>query len=692
MAIAQSSRNYVNVGLSCGFGNANCYVACYIDGVTWGRDTGNAAHSKLRMSVNALMHYDNLVWATGGNFNGGIIYTFDNISAAGNHNSGQRSFPKTGSGTVHTCTSATGCCVCMCSGVDYWWSQFQGGNFIHDIYGDINTLAVGASATYLGQTSGDAIYNLPDSLRVLPPEGLSVTWPTTITGSVSASVSKWANNSNIRGTPTSYGGASYWNWEIDLLDENGNYLAHKTFNTGETKSKNLGSLNSGWYTASALSGSSAANGSPYTIQAGKKYKFRVIVQNNMNQRRSANSAVFVSSPPKPTISVTSVVYDPNTKKSKMCFTWSLGASALTPEKLTYKVTTPNGTTVASGTIKTINNGAADSGTVCNVIVPTGEKLTLTVTNTAGPTGNTMTSSATTTAYSPVANAAFLGFDWDELRRECTIRAEAPGAANCRIQAGYAPNSYTIGNKLTSGQVGTLVVKDLNHGSGQILYLQATPESSDGHQYLNEIAKISVPIPNPILGLVTPSCEDIERGVEKRYIVDFVEHKKNNTCTPRWQNGDRIVKKGACPGGGEVRGGQYIDHMVVTSYTPSGSNSKFGAWQFAYNATPAFLSATNIKLSSITGYPSCGPTSPSAMRQIPTFNLTNATASYGIYISSMLWRGGVVEATIGGVKKNIARIIVNGHNDPAGSVEAYIEYWDDFSSSYVNCERIIPPAS
>ena len=546
MALAQSSRNYVDAGLSCYFGNANYYVTCYIDGVTWGRDTGNAAQSKLRMSVNALMHYDNLVWSTGGNFNGGIIYTFDNISPAGSHNSGQRSFPKTGNGTVHTCTSATGCCVCMCTGVDYWWSQFQGGNFIHDIYGNINTLAVGASAVYLGQTSGDAVYSLPDSLRVLPPEGLSVTWPTTITGSVSASVSKWANNSNIGGTPTSYGGASYWNWAIDLLDENGNYLAHKTFNTGETKSKNFGALNNGWYTASALSGSSAANGSPYTIQAGKKYKFRVIAQNNMNQRRSVDSAVFVSSPPKPTISVTSVVYDPSTKKSKMCFTWSLGKSGLTPEKLTYKVTTPNGTTVASGTIKTISDGSASSGTVCDVVVPTGEKLTLTVTNTAGPTGNTMTSSATTTAYSPVANAAFLGFDWDELRRECTIRAEAPGAANCRIQAGYAPNNYTVGNKLTSGQVGTLVVKDLNHGSGQILYLQATPESSDGYQYLNEIAKISVPIPNPILGLVTPSCEDIERGVEKRYIVDFVEHKKNNTCTPRWQNGDRIVKKDECP--------------------------------------------------------------------------------------------------------------------------------------------------
>lgn len=685
MALVTTTTNYTDANLGCYFADAHAKVDAYLDDVTWGRDTGNAAQSKLNIRMNGRLDYDTVVWASTGSFSGNELWCWTNLQS---QSTGNKTFSKGGS----YCSGATGCCYCHCGG--QFWSWYNTYGFYDTtLLGNSATTQVGFAGKYLNAATPNGFYNLPDNLRVLPPVGLSVSWPTAITGSISASITKWANNTNIGGTPTSYPGASYWNWEIDLLDEGGNMVAHKIFNTGETKSASFGAGNSGWYTASALSGSAAANASPYTIKAGKKYKFRVYVQNNMNQRLTADSGWYISSPPKPTVTITSVVYDPSTKKSKLCFNWSLAKSSLTPEVLTYKATLPDGTVVASGNVTTISNGAAKSGTVCNVVVPTGDQIKITVTNKAGPTTNQMTATGSDTAYSPVANAAFLGFDWDELRRTCTIRAEAPGAANCRIQAGYQANTYTIGNKLTTGEIGELVVKDLNHGSGQILYLQATPESSNGHQYLNEIAKISIPIPNPILGIKTPSCEKIELGAEKEYIVDIIEKKKGSTtCTPRWQNGDRIVKKGACPGGGEVRGGQYIDHMVVTSYTPSGSNSKFGAWQFAYNATPAFLSATNIKLSSITGYPSCGPTSPSAMRQIPTFNLTNATASYGIYISSMLWRGGVVEATIGGVKKNIARIIVNGHNDPVGNVEAYIEYWDDFSNSYVNCERITPPAS
>lgn len=347
---------------------------------------------------------------------------------------------------------------------------------------------------------------------------------------------------NIGGTPTSYPGASYWNWEIDLLDENGSYLAHKCFNTGETKSCSFGSLNSGWYTAAALSGSSAANTTPYTIQSGKKYKVRVYAQNNMNQRLTVDSGWFISSPPKPTISITSTVYDPTTKKTNLCFDWSLAKSGLTPETVTWNAKLPDGTSVSSGTLATIPDGAAKSGSKC-IQVPTGDQITVTVTNTAGPTGNTMSESASASAYSPVANAAFLGFDWDELRRTCVIRAEAPGAANCRIQAGYSANNYNIGDKLTTGQVGTLTVKDLNHGSGQIMYLQAVPEASNGHQFTNEIAKISVPIPNPILGVRVPSCGS---GLDKEYVVDIVEQKKNCSVTKQWQNGDRVVKKSKCP--------------------------------------------------------------------------------------------------------------------------------------------------
>lgn len=537
MAIATKTANGVDTSLGCGYVDAHYSVTAYLDAVTWGRDPGNAARSKLSFTMNANLHYDTLVWAGTGDFSNNQIWCWTNLETK---TTGNRTFPKGGT----YCNSANGCCYCLCGGNDWWWSN-RYGYFNGTVLGDVNTTQVGLSAQYLGSHTGNGFYNLPDNLRVLPPVGLSVSWPSTITGSASATLSKWSNNSNIGGTPTSYPGASYWTFAIALLDENGNYLAHKTFNTHETKSCSFGALNSGWYTASALSGSSAANSSSYSLQAGKKYKFRVAAQNNMNQRIEATSGTYVSSPPKPSVDITSTVYNPSTKKVTLCFDWSIAKSGLTPEKLTYKATLPNGTSVASGTLITISDGAAKSGSKC-ITVPTGDLIKVTVTNTAGPSGNTMTATGYDTEYSPVANAAFLGFDWDELRRTCTIRAEAPGAANCRIQAGYAANNYNIGNKLTTGEIGELAVKDLNHGSGQILYLQATPEASDGKKFTNEIAKISIPIPNPILGVYTPKCENTV--AKQQYIVDIVE-KKKDTCvvTPKWQNGDRVVKISKCAG-------------------------------------------------------------------------------------------------------------------------------------------------
>ena len=387
---------------------------------------------------------------------------------------------------------------------------------------------------------------LPNTLRITYPQGLSGNFPTSITGNISGSITAWGLGSPtpMRGTPTSYPYAKSWNWSVELLDEYGSVVARKLYNTGETKSCSFGAGDSGWYTANALAGSASANATPYEMQAGKKYRFRITVSNDYNRTSSTTSGWYYAAPPEPTVTITSIIYNPTLKKSEMCFDWSLAKSGLTPEILTYEATLPDGTVVASGTIKTITNGAADSGTKCGIQVPTGDEITLTVKNVAGTAPNQMTSTGTAKEFSPVANAAFLGFDWDELRRICTIRAEAPGAANCRIEAGYQANVFDVGDKLTSGEIGELVVKDLDHGSGQILYLQATPESSSGHKYENEIAKISIPIPNPILGVYTPKCGSPGK---QQYIVDIVERKKNCTLTPKWQNGDRVVKIGACGG-------------------------------------------------------------------------------------------------------------------------------------------------
>lgn len=392
-------------------------------------------------------------------------------------------------------------------------------------------------------------FNLSDNERIYPPEGLSVSWPNKLGNNFSCSISKWSKNVNIGGTPTTYPNAKYWNWAVDLLNTSGTMLAHYANNYYESKSVTLPT--NGFYTASALPGSSAATGSAYPIPKNSAFKLRVVVNNSFNQQQSATSGVIYSLPPDPNVTINSMLYVPASKDCTLNFSWSkpTDGGAYT-ETIKYDVYNAKGTYYKNGVVlATVSGGGSRSGTVTVTGLPSGEQyfVRVYVTATSG------IGSTTKSVYAPVANAAFLGFDWDDVRRTCTIRAEAPGAANCRIQAGYSSNVYDVGNKLTSGQIGTLVVKDLNHGSGQILYLQAVPEASDGHQYTNEIAKISIPIPNPILGVHTPSCEKIEAGAEREYIVDIIEKKKGSSaCTQRWQNGDRVVKKDESPPFNDIR--------------------------------------------------------------------------------------------------------------------------------------------
>lgn len=141
-----------------------------------------------------------------------------------------------------------------------------------------------------------------------------------------------------------------------------------------------------------------------------------------------------------------------------------------------------------------------------------------------------------------ANASFTSIAWDDVRRTCTITAKATGAAKMRIAAGYARNSFTVADQTTSGDTGTLTLKDLNHGPGVYLYLYAVPLDNDGNKFAEQEILTTRPIPNPILGIKTYPCGT---GQPQEYIVDIIEHKANNTCTPRWQNGDRVVKKNPC---------------------------------------------------------------------------------------------------------------------------------------------------
>lgn len=523
MAISEATGGWTDGGLSCYFHDAHADIHSYLDAVAWGRDTGNCEQSVLTVTMNAMLHYDSLVWASSGDFNGNYINVWNNRE---NKTGGNYPLTKGCNG----CASGQGCCCCNCSG----WTVYvhdRHGHWKPTLIGDKNTTSISHRSAFLNEWTGTATYNLPNDRRVLPPTGLSASWPSNWSGTISASISAWSSNSNIGGTPTSYPNAKIWNWEIQLLKSDGTYLAHQLFKTGETKSVSTSDLKTGWYTANALSGTTAANNSKYTLQGGQTYKFKVVANNNMNQQQTSTSGNFVYDIPTPTVSIDSFLYDKTAKSNQLTFTYAKAESAL-DERITYTVK-QNGVTVASGTLVSNTNGAAKQGTITITGIPTGEYTTLTVTNTAND--NSQSKSASASDYSPVAAAAFLGFDWDDVRRVCTIRAEAPGAANCRIQAGYSANTYNIGNQLTPGEVGTLVVRDLNHGTGQVMYLQAVPEATNGHQFVNEIAKISVPIPNPILGVRTGTDK-------KQYIVDIIEHKSGGTVTTKWQNGDRIVKK------------------------------------------------------------------------------------------------------------------------------------------------------
>lgn len=444
-------------------------------------------------------------------------------------------------------------------GYDYWGGKggqcHQNFNYNHT-HGDCYYALRGGSGlgrTYIGThfiwgftpTSSGADwqdvmfydYWLPANLRITSPQGLSVSFPSSIAGTTSVSISGWGEASNMTGTPTSYPYASYWNFALDLLDKNKNYLAHITKNTGETRSTSFYGF--GYYTASALQYSTAANNSTISRKYNTAYYLRAYAQNSFNERVSTDSGIIYSPPKSPSVTINSILYQPSKKDCVMNFSWSKPADESDyKETVSYKVTRSDGTVITNWTSLGTTYGGSLSGSKTVDNLKSGEVYTVEVRvkSTAG------TSTDSDTYVAPVANAAFLGFDWDELRRTVTVRAEAPGAANCRIQAGDAPNKYNLGNQLTSGEVGTIVLKDLPHGDGQALYLQAVPEASNGYQYINEIAKVTVPVPNPILGVLTPPCGSPE---EQRYIVDIVEKKADCSVTPKWQVGDRVWVKDKC---------------------------------------------------------------------------------------------------------------------------------------------------
>lgn len=499
----------------CGYADSYLTETININSVSWSRDTSDCRRAVLTYGLNTVAHYTQINW-------GCPTCTYRvgaQLSSNINSNSGYANYQRgnkvcnNNPGKSYSYTGNLTCKIDSGSGDPVVYFKADNG--------------AGFDYSY----SSNCTWQRSANYKVTGPTGLSCTWPGAVTGNIAASISAWSANANIGGTPTNYPNHLNWNWKTDLLNKDGNVIRTKTFNSGENKTPTLTVDTS-------------------TIGKNAKCKIRVTISNNMNLQANTTSGWYYTDVPEPKVKITSCVYDPATKLCKLTFTYSkekddggLG------ERLRYDIYDVRTGTSFSGkdnvTISTVTDGRAMSGSITVTGIPTatnvGVRLELT---TSADNYASVKKSATATVYSPVADAAFINIVWDDVRRQCTITATAPGAKQTRVSAGYSPNNYNIATKVTAGETGTVVVKDLNHGSGQVLYLEAMPEAIDSHKYKDQVAKLSIPIPNPILGIRVPRCGS---GQDKEYIVDIVEKKKNCSVTPRWQNGDRVVKKTKCSG-------------------------------------------------------------------------------------------------------------------------------------------------
>lgn len=139
--------------------------------------------------------------------------------------------------------------------------------------------------------------------------------------------------------------------------------------------------------------------------------------------------------------------------------------------------------------------------------------------------------------------AAIDYEWNDTRTILTVKAK-PGSDYTNymdVKWGYTDTPTTAlwsGNvpagSATSDWQATATIPYPDHGAGQFIYVKARSRYRDNTWEDGDL--YAIPVPNPILGVATYTNQN------KKYIVDVVEHKSDNTVTPLWQNGPRIVKK------------------------------------------------------------------------------------------------------------------------------------------------------
>lgn len=139
--------------------------------------------------------------------------------------------------------------------------------------------------------------------------------------------------------------------------------------------------------------------------------------------------------------------------------------------------------------------------------------------------------------------AAIEYEWNDTRTILTVKAK-PGSDYTNymdVKWGYTDTPATA---LWSGNVptgsassdwhATATISYPDHGAGQFIYVKARSRYQDNTWEDGDV--YAIPVPNPVLGVATYTDQN------KKYIVDIVEHKSDNTVTPLWQNGQRVVKK------------------------------------------------------------------------------------------------------------------------------------------------------
>lgn len=364
---------------------------------------------------------------------------------------------------------------------------------------------------------------LGQNFIITPPQDLQVTFGAQ---TAQASISSWSTNPNITGAVQEDGYG--WNWKIETINTKNEVVGVQEYNQNSLTAQLVPDLSA--------------------LKPLENYTLKAIVSNEYQRTVSVVSPQLATGAPDPI--TRRVRFEPDGSGTyTMYVDWALPATGGS-DTITMSITVSGtGGSTSTATLATVSNGASQSGTYTVTGVQSAKRVKVTI-----DVDSRLSSVQNIRYYYSPVEAPQLSYNWDTSHRCVTVTAESPNVTNFDMKLGYIRDDDSLGS---SNSGNSLQVCDLDHGAGQILYASATPLITDVDTS-NSTGYATIPILNPILG-VTNDCTD------KKNIVDIVEC-KGGELTPRWQNGQRVLKKSQCVAGttvGEV-GAEYNVLMSTTN--------------------------------------------------------------------------------------------------------------------------------